>query len=230
MITRRRGHAFTLIELLVVMAIISILATIAMPNFLEAQTRAKVTRMKADMRSMATALESYMVDQNHYPMRRDQYTNPSPPGILPAPPFKEKVCDVSHPTASVGLHVITTPIAYFNSLPRDIFNEPARAKCTDDNLLLDCIDYWDSTQVDAWLGWRNGLSVPGKAKGWMLVSVGPDKYFGLTSMGMPGSYPYDLMTAMSGWDMYDPTNGTISLGNIFRFQGDLTQRDILWKQ
>jgi prepilin-type N-terminal cleavage/methylation domain-containing protein len=46
--------AFTLIELLIVVAIIAILAAIAVPNFLEAQVRSKVSRAKADMRSIAT--------------------------------------------------------------------------------------------------------------------------------------------------------------------------------
>ena len=49
--------AFTLIELLIVVAIIAILAAIAVPNFLEAQTRAKVARSVADIRTLATALE-----------------------------------------------------------------------------------------------------------------------------------------------------------------------------
>src|SRR5437773_12166494 len=63
----RERNAFTLIELLIVVAIIAILAAIAVPNFLEAQTRAKVSRVKSDLRSYATAVESYTVDNNKVP-------------------------------------------------------------------------------------------------------------------------------------------------------------------
>src|SRR5262249_7381020 len=111
-----RIKAFTLIELLIVVAIIAILAAIAVPNFLEAQTRAKVTRVRADMRSIATAVESYYVDNNKYPF----YNNPldgdypnydrSAPGSLAEGRFERRL-----PIT------LTTPIAYLTSLLIDPF-------------------------------------------------------------------------------------------------------------
>ncbi len=62
-----RRKAFTLIELLIVVAIIAILAAIALPNFLEAQTRAKVTRVRSDFRQILVAMEAYRVDYNAFP-------------------------------------------------------------------------------------------------------------------------------------------------------------------
>ena len=59
--------AFTLIELLIVVAIIGILAAIAVPNFLNAQIRAKIARVEADLKAMATAIEMYRMDNNAYP-------------------------------------------------------------------------------------------------------------------------------------------------------------------
>lgn len=46
----RKG--FTLIELLIVIAIILILISIALPNFLEAQVRAKVANTMGELRSL----------------------------------------------------------------------------------------------------------------------------------------------------------------------------------
>ena len=56
-----------LVELLIVCAIVAVLSAIAVPNFLEAQVRSKISRAKSDMRSLATGIESYYVDNNSYP-------------------------------------------------------------------------------------------------------------------------------------------------------------------
>ena len=55
---------FTLIELLIVVAIIGILAAIAVPNFLNAQTRAKISRTQSDLRTILNATEMLHLDQN----------------------------------------------------------------------------------------------------------------------------------------------------------------------
>ncbi len=96
-------RAFTLIELLIVVAIIAILAAIAVPNFLEAQVRAKVSRVQNDMRSVATALESYRIDGNSYPVvyPENNWVNGFVDGAFYA--------------------FLTTPISYITAGPKDPF-------------------------------------------------------------------------------------------------------------
>jgi type II secretion system protein G len=98
---------FTLIELLIVVAIIAILAAIAIPNFLQAQVRSKVSRAKADMRSVATGLETYYVDNNDYPMCNRYTSGGSGPEL-----------------GRKNFHIpnsLTTPISYITSYPMDPF-------------------------------------------------------------------------------------------------------------
>ena len=64
---RTPASGFTLIELLIVIAIILILIAIALPNFLEAQVRAKVTNATSEMRSLKIALVAYGLDHPFYP-------------------------------------------------------------------------------------------------------------------------------------------------------------------
>ena len=91
-----RREGFTLIELLIVVAIIGILAAIAVPNFLNAQIRAKVAHVQGDFKSIQTAMESYFVDNNTYPVDSDN----------------------SWP---LGLCMLTTPVPYMSSLAREPF-------------------------------------------------------------------------------------------------------------
>ncbi|MDQ0427071.1 type IV pilin protein [Cellulomonas iranensis] len=58
---------FTLIELLVVVIIIGILAAIAIPVFLNQRKSAVDASMKSDLRTVATAMETYLTANNGYP-------------------------------------------------------------------------------------------------------------------------------------------------------------------
>ena len=63
---RRLGNAqtgFTLIELLIVVAIIGILATMIIPNLLDAMQKAKQKRTVADERILGTAMFAWMTDE-----------------------------------------------------------------------------------------------------------------------------------------------------------------------
>jgi len=65
---RARRSGFTLIELLIVVAIIGIIAAIAIPNLLNAIDRSKQKRTMADIKAIGTAVESYAIDTNFYPI------------------------------------------------------------------------------------------------------------------------------------------------------------------
>lgn len=178
----RRG--FTLIELLIVVAIIAILALIAVPNFLEAQMRAKVSRIQAELRTCAVAFEAYHTDHNYYPSYNNVRDNPiwdAGPHFLP--------------------YNLTTPIAYLTSLFDEIFegkNTPPWAP------KLHEFHYFNRKQSPDFFQDRedNYFNLPsgtGKRYHWVSWSNGPDQWCDVGNLA------------------YDPTNGTISAGDIVRW-------------
>ena len=60
------NKGFTLIELLIVVVIIGILAAIAIPKFGSTKEKAYIASMKADLRNLVTAEESYFADNVTY--------------------------------------------------------------------------------------------------------------------------------------------------------------------
>jgi len=168
-------RAFTLIELLIVVAIIAILAAIAVPNFLEAQARAKLSRCKADMRTIVTAFEAYAVDHNRYPYDQDNRGG----RVGEWENYKQ----------------ITTPVAYLTTIPRDPYIPDGHPNEQDR-----CFEYWGNweTQDSTW-GATNTKFV--------IYTYGPD----LSDQDIPRYQDHRVYQRA-----YDPTNGTVSIGDIMR--------------
>ena len=61
------NKGFTLIELLIVIAIIGVLATLLMVNFVGVRQRARDAQRKSDLRQIQSALEIWRSDNGSYP-------------------------------------------------------------------------------------------------------------------------------------------------------------------
>jgi len=210
-------RAFTLIELLIVIAIIAILALIAIPNFLEAQVRAKVARVQTSMRTIATALEAYYVDFNNYPIRGYGA------GELPPDMFGDRV---------FRFKCMSSPIAYITD-------------CYASALDPFQIDRMGGNRKDHTFGYLNRqgyvrytletdptppdwavMDLPF----WFLASRGPDRRQGPTLID-PANNKWAEYGEIEGFfkkihppsdirliaSLYDPTNGTVSNGDIVRW-------------
>jgi prepilin-type N-terminal cleavage/methylation domain-containing protein len=206
MILMKRTLGFTLIELLIVVAIIAILAAIAVPNFLEAQTRAKVTQVKADMRTIVTALETYHVDNNSYPNPRFPNPVPNDGSFSLGAWFIIRECR-NGSRDGVGVQ-LTTPIEYISSsgLPLDPF-----------------MTHHELTSM------QNYCGAGGIAKGgfWYAADLAQTLNFGIEGIWYT-DISYWLQSPgpnllLFGWDetsaVYDPSNGTISGGDIWYLGG-----------
>jgi len=71
---------FTLIELLIVIAIIGVLATLLMANFIGVRQRARDAQRKSDLRQIQSALEIWRSDKGAYPDGSSEYPGSCGPG------------------------------------------------------------------------------------------------------------------------------------------------------
>jgi len=69
--TRKHDAGFTLMELMIVMAIISVLATLAIPSFIGAIKSAREAVLKEDLHVMRAAIDSYTMDKQKAPQSMD---------------------------------------------------------------------------------------------------------------------------------------------------------------
>lgn len=62
----KQNQGFSLVELMVVVAIIGILATVAVPNFMKFQAKAKQTNAKVELSSIFTAEKAFYTEYSTY--------------------------------------------------------------------------------------------------------------------------------------------------------------------
>ncbi|MEO8377512.1 MAG: type II secretion system protein [Candidatus Sumerlaeota bacterium] len=268
-------RAFTLIELIFVVATIAILAAIAVPNFLEAQTRSKVALARSDQAVMALAIRAYYTDYRVFPPNNVDSaaffractkvdavsvdTVPTPDGagrpwalrnkdnargygmdafgrdsgaiVLRDAGQKEargagkdefgapegqayprwigrgkapvRALSPAFDETGFDLNVLTSPLAYFSTqIPSDPFSRSA---------------YYSEKRpfayinlADAWRGIENQQSGRSTLR-YVLISCGPDT-------DSDEMFTSTIENPVKGpWIAYDPTNGTLSNGDLYQF-------------
>lgn len=229
--------AFTLIELLIVVAIIAILAAIAVPNFLEAQTRAKVARVLSDQRTYATALETYMIDHSTYfPHYSDQMGAEKPTNVQEnineglataasnsdaASEWQEITTFASKPGTGGGANWVpplslTTPVSYLNTYVPDTFATFKQATfgyAAGPTFLMwspgpDQVDQLYQSKAAEGIVY-GGQSLPSE-----YLLAGPGN--GTTAPDVPAGSSVPKPPDDGDAFTYDASNGTTSAGDVYR--------------
>lgn len=189
-----------------------VLVFFVLPNFMPVKSRSKISRIKADQRSLATALEAYFADNQAYPATR------------PLREFGAKSAEALKKAGGFGLPTIepgrgmtsglTTPVSYITALyPEPYF---VRGDTTGSGGVVE--PYW--------------FKLPGRPRrhrplwpypyyndrnlGWIVWACGPDNVYDITD---PKAVYDAADTSPSAALMeltYDPTNGSSSRGDIWR--------------
>jgi general secretion pathway protein G len=195
----RKG--FTLIELLIVVAIIGILAAIAVPNFLNAQTRAKVARCKSDLKALGTSQEMYYLDNNRYtyPFRLHPLTSP----INYISTIPKDVFPSQYMTANANSEAGAQFTWY-----RYVYGAPDNWGGDAGLRTAQCADHYAYFAPFATRSEAVTLAANGCNTVWLIKSFGPNA--GKTSIA--GNNNGDDFTLR-----YDPSNGLISMGDLAVF-------------
>lgn len=208
-----------MIELLIVVAIIGILAAVAVPNFLNARTRAQISRSKADMKALGTAVEMNRIDRNV--LLVDWYDQPYDGwGHNRIMTVYNGVgnCEYGYRNLHCIYGPLTTPVTYISAIPLDPFNPLELPE--NPSSAVRSYRYFDNDPEDP--GRDHGLQAffeenaakigasPIQTGEFLMYSCGPDGDYGFeqtshntSNRGVP----------------YDASNGLHSIGDIVQRGG-----------
>lgn len=216
---RKSKAGFTLIELLIVVAIIGILAAIAIPNFLEAQTRAKVASAQQELKTVETAIALYRIDRNAYPLDAWDWMN------LNAGP--NWITNQNHQLFAAPLLALTTPTNYLTSIPDDPFSKNTDQTVGDkpivggyaygtNNGIGDFYHYGEEVLCAILKSRDQNVELDNYGSKWWCM--GTNYHYWLGSFGPDKSWDGDIDDCGCGLPDYDPANGTTSRGGIYRLR------------
>jgi len=195
----QRHNGFSLRELFVVLVVVSILAVIAVPAYIQAQVRAKIVTVCQDNQSLHNALLMYNADNSVYPVgtyeplpvATGHVGLPRGAAALSAPGSQyPRMMTVQQRNTGYRLVVLTTPHPYLVRLPNDPF------------------------QIDVPLYDRKYMYYRPKLlrHGWMEAQnyqrIWPTKFETV------GSGPDRVLDSNVDGPDYDPTNGLFSKGDM----------------
>lgn len=219
-----RSDTRRLLDLLVIGGLIALIVYVLVSALIPKQRgRPYVLRVRGDLRSLATAVEAYFVDHHRYPAWAMGDTGPGgtqtynhfiagvssrkPGEAADLPNF---LMNADRPDAA--FQTLTTPMSYITRFPIDEF-----CPIKDATFIYWSINPGETDPSGKIVGSETAF-------GWIMVSAGPDKDYDI-----PDDYDvYDpripqpsmrLLTGVGGRGSaftYDPTNGTLSSGDIWR--------------
>ena len=197
-------------------AIILILISIALPNFLEAQARARLARVKGDLRSLVTAVEAFRTERGVLLIDFwDDGTKESKERWVNKLGQVGRNPQFTYQFFEECYYPLTSPAKYIAQVPIDLFNKPKKQVglsagetglgyiyFDNDPLFPKTYDYG----IDRWQP-GHALQISSQTRPlqegeYGMLSVGPDGFIGTNSSGHNRGMAYN------------PTNGTYSLGDM----------------
>jgi prepilin-type N-terminal cleavage/methylation domain-containing protein len=214
-----KARALTILELLIAITIISILAAMALPSLLTFQTRAKVAVSRNNQRVLVNAIETYRMDYGEYPRPAPSIGDPF--GIVARPALRALTTPVAYvgrdafydPFGTLRVQMPTTGMRDFSE--EDPFRPPTPGLLVDRSSLYFHYAYLAETFAKAFAS----------ADGFAVASVGPDLkdsfivYYPFPDSLPPNAARYGIHAVADS--VYDPTNGTVSAGDLAGFGGNL---------